>query len=378
MRVLQIGKFFPPPYGGMESVLISIMEQLNKQISVDAVVSSHSRGSDSFPYAGGMVYRLASFGSFKSQPMSIGLIPWLRAHLRRGEYDLVHIHLPNPLGDVALQLSGCRTPVVITWHADVLGKPVLRRFYQPVLDRLLDKARAIVAATPKHFTSSAQLRGACREKFACVPFGFDPATMTADDKIQALASEWRRSLGASRIVLAVGRLVEYKGFEYLVRATKALPQDTVTAIVGEGPLCGSLTQTAKQLGVADRVHLLGALSREHLVAAFHGCDVFCLPSVTRAEAFGVASAEAMMCAKPVVCCELDNGVTYLNRHGVTSIVVPPRDPDALASALNRLVADADLRRRLGEEGRKLIQTEYSMEEMARRLLGVYSSVLEVV
>jgi glycosyltransferase involved in cell wall biosynthesis len=110
------------------------------------------------------------------------------------------------------------------------------------------------------------------------------------------------------------------------------------------------------------------------VSAIHHCDVFCLPSVEQTEAFGIASAEAMAWAKPTVVCELGNGVNYLNRHGTTGLAVPPRDPAALADALDSLVADAGLRARMGTAAREWVRGEFSITAMKTGMIRLYEAL----
>jgi rhamnosyl/mannosyltransferase len=104
--------------------------------------------------------------------------------------------------------------------------------------------------------------------------------------------------------------------------------------------------------------------------------VFCLPSVETSEAFGLVQLEAMACARPVVSCELGNGVNVVNTAGVTGLAVPPRDPDALAAALGRLLGDPALRQRLGEQARQRAWGSYSRQAMIERHLALYRSLTE--
>jgi rhamnosyl/mannosyltransferase len=179
------------------------------------------------------------------------------------------------------------------------------------------------------------------------------------------ANDWNRS-GTT--------IPYYKGFEYLIQAMSALP-DAVAIIGGRGPLTESLRELARSVGVVDRIEFPGRIPEAQLPAYYHACDVFCMPSVWRSEGFGIAQLEAMAAAKPVVCCELGNGVNYVNRDGETGLAVPPRDPAALASALHRLHSDPALRLRLGEQGRSRALGEFSLEKMREGTLAVYRQAL---
>jgi rhamnosyl/mannosyltransferase len=189
-----------------------------------------------------------------------------------------------------------------------------------------------------------------------------------------LADEIRRRFAGQFLVFALGRHVYYKGFEYLIRAIAGVP-GAALALGGEGPLTETLRSAAREAGVAERVFFTGRIADAELPAWYHACDVFCLPSIERAEAFGIAQVEAMACGKPVVCCRLDNGVNWVNRDGETGLAVAPADSTALAGALTRLQADPALRARLGDQARRRALAQFTAEAMAKGTLAVYREVL---
>ena len=166
----------------------------------------------------------------------------------------------------------------------------------------------------------------------------------------------------------------YKGFEYLIDAMESTSGARLL-LGGTGPLSESLRQRAAASRACDRITFVGRIPDADLPAYYQACDVFCMPSVERSEAFGIVQIEAMAAGKPVVCCELGNGVTYVNRHGVTGLVVPPRDVPALAGALRSLIGDGALRARLGAQGRARVDAEFSMEALRRGTLKVYREAL---
>ena len=178
-----------------------------------------------------------------------------------------------------------------------------------------------------------------------------------------------------RLIVTVGRLVYYKGFEYLIRA---MPRVSGTAlIIGEGPLHGKLSKLASELGVADRVHFLGKVDQEHLVSCYHAADVFVLPSVARSEAFGIVQIEAMAAGLPVINTRLDSGVPYVSVHNQTGLTVPPADPEALAAAINKLLDDPVLGKKLGAAGHLRACQEFSLQIMTRRTEKLYDRVMQL-
>ncbi|HID86668.1 MAG TPA: glycosyltransferase, partial [Anaerolineae bacterium] len=132
---------------------------------------------------------------------------------------------------------------------------------------------------------------------------------------------------------------------------------------------------AEDLGLRDRVVFLGEVPDEEVPLYYHACDLFVLPASERSEAFGVVQIEAMACGKPVICTELGTGTSYVNVHGETGLVVPPRDPSALAEAIGRLLADGELRREMGKRGRKRAARAFSKEAMMDRVMRLYEALL---
>ena len=171
----------------------------------------------------------------------------------------------------------------------------------------------------------------------------------------------------------VGRLVPYKGIEFLIRA-----MENVKArlwIVGTGPLEASFKRLAAAKGIADRVVFLGHVADEDLLAYYHACDIFTLPSVTNQEMFGLVQLEAMACRKPVVSTNLPTGVSWVNQHGKTGYCVAPGNPAELASALRHLMDNPNLRSEMGEAGRARVEQTFSSATMAEGMLQVYQEVL---
>jgi rhamnosyl/mannosyltransferase len=174
--------------------------------------------------------------------------------------------------------------------------------------------------------------------------------------------------------LAVGRLVYYKGFEYLLRAMCHVRGTLL--IVGEGPLRRKLESDARALGVSDRVFLVGEIQNDKTTPYYQAADVFVLPSIARSEAFGIVQLEAMASAKPVVNTLLDSGVPFVSLDGVTGFTVPPRDAMSLAAAINRLLEDPELCARYGAEGARRVRNEFNVTRMVDRVIEVYEESLQ--
>ncbi len=351
----------------MESHLQTLCGELRKSIGVSAIVANETRRLMDSDIDGVPVLRLPRWFRVRSMPVC----PAMAREIRRANADIVHLHLPNPLASLAWLLSGVRSRLVITWHSDIVRQRALARVAQPIEDALLQRAAMIIATSPNYIDSSPVLsrnRSRCR----VIPFGVHPDTLRPRDA--ETVAKIRGRYGPN-IVLAVGRLVYYKGFEYLIRAMREI--DGRLLMVGEGPLRQKLERTALNLGVADRITFLGRVSQEEVAAYFHAADVFAMPSTERSEAFGIAQLEAMACGKPVVNTRIDSGVPFVSLDGVTGITVPPADSGSLADAVNRLFADKELATKYGAAGKRRVEEDFGVDLMARRTLDLYREALGV-
>jgi rhamnosyl/mannosyltransferase len=371
IRVLTFGRFADDNFGGLERHVFELARALEGEVSFVNIVARRG-GPPDVRLAGETVYArpIASPGD---TPICPGM-PWhaLRRHWR-APFDLVHLHFPaDPMAHLSYALMPGRVKRVITWHSDIVRQQGLLRFYRPFLNRTLRGADAIMAPTPSHLSSSEQLSVVReRARFRIVPFGFDLARFR---ERPARAHEIRERYAGKFLLFALGRHVYYKGFEYLIRALADVP-GAVLVLGGQGPLTDELQRAARDAGVAERVDFVGRIPDRELPAWYYACDVFCLPSIERAEAFAIVQVEAMACGRPVLCCELGNGVNWVNRDGETGLTVPPADVPALVAALQRLRQDPALRTKLGEAGRERAYAVFSAEAMARATLDVYREVL---
>ncbi|MGH8687185.1 MAG: glycosyltransferase [Burkholderiales bacterium] len=371
IRVLTFGRYADDNFGGLERYVFELSRALQGEVEFVNIVAERGGRPDT-TLVGETVYA-QPWLSVGGTPICPGM-PWhaLSRH-RRVPFDIVHLQFPaDPMAHLAYALIPRNVKRVIGWHSDIVRQRALLRLYRPILDRTLRGADAIIAATPAHVSSSTQL-AAVRDstRLHYVPYGMDLSRFAVRPP---LADEIRRRFGSAFLVFALGRHVYYKGFEFLLRALAHVPGARL-ALGGQGPLTADLRRIAAEAGVADRVEFVGRIPDAELPAWYYACDVFCLPSVEPAEAFGIVQVEAMACARPVVCCQLNNGVNWVNRDGDTGLAVPPADPQALARALARLQSDPDLRSRLGEAGRRRAHAEFTSEAVARGTLAVYREVL---
>ncbi|MBP2249911.1 rhamnosyl/mannosyltransferase [Halarchaeum solikamskense] len=361
-RVLHVCKHYHPATGGIENVVRSLVTGVD-DATFRVLTARDGRGRSRVDTVDGTrVVRAGSLGSALSTPLA----PAFPRHLRRERRwaDVVHYHLPFPLGPVSALLDpGGETPSVVTFHDDIVGKGPAVYPYAPVLGRFLDAADRLLVTSPNMRDECARV-APYRGKTDVIPLGIE----TGD-----VPREGRRPDG--RELLFVGRLVPFKGVRHLVAAMTHLDDATLT-VVGAGPEREGLEARAAACGVADRVTFAGYVSEERLERQYREADVFVLPSVGANESFGIVQLEAMAHGLPVVNTALPTGVPYVSVDGETGYTVDPGDPAAIADAAARLLADPERYERFSANARERVHGTFARRGMLDATAAVYRSLAD--
>ncbi|MEK6705817.1 MAG: glycosyltransferase [Candidatus Poribacteria bacterium] len=377
MKILQIGKFYYPHLGGIETVVKTLSEGLIKKggYAVNVLCASSRNKLESIvehnvPINGVTISRAWSMGLLFSQPIT----PMLPFHILRlsKQADILHMHSPNPLAEAALALLPLRKPIVVTYHSDVIRQRLLLPAYLPVLRMFLRKVRKIIVATPYHIEFSAVLHD-FQEKCKIIPFGIEQQPFEYTPEVAELSEDIRRQYGD--FILYLGRMVGYKGLDVLINAlnkTKSIR----AVLIGEGPLRADLEQRVKDDGLADRIHFLGEIhDHKKVVSHIYASRLVVLPSVTKNEAFGMAVVEAMACGKPIISTRVDSGFRFVNEDGITGLQVEPGDSEALSHAIEKMMTDKPLLKKMGTAARERFNNFFSAEKMVQAHENVYRETL---
>lgn len=369
IRVLQLGKFRPVK-GGVEKVMYAFMLGLGQRgIYCDMLCASDDDEvgeTELTPYC--RIYKTRTVSKMAATMISPEMITQLRKSCH--QYDIIHIHHPDPMATLALMLSGYKGRVVLHWHSDILKQRALLRLYHPLQKWLINRADVILGTTPVYVEQSHALRKV-QGKTSFLPIGV--RQRRAEENLVAMI---RNKYPGKKIVYSMGRLVEYKGYEYLIEAATLLPDDYVVLIGGSGPLKGALQKMVKGFLLERKVHILGYIPRE-LEAAYYGAaDVFCLSSVLKTEAYAIVQVEAMSVGCPVVATNIPgSGVSWVNQHGVSGLNVEPRSSRDLAEAIQQICDNPDLHSRYSQGALHRYERNFTLDAMTDGLIDIYRDLL---
>ncbi|PIF93512.1 glycosyltransferase involved in cell wall biosynthesis [Acidovorax sp. 62] len=378
LRILHVGKFFPPYMGGMEVFLADLIQEQRRQ-GIDAQAMVHGTPlPDDPPW----VHRVPVQFNLVYAPMAVGFRRALGQAIDRFKPDVLHLHMPNNSALWALTLPSARkVPWVVHWHSDVVVSNIkwsvalAYMLYRPFEQALLERAQQIFATSPPYLQASAALRP-WLDKCDVVPLGINLQDSSPGAEARAQATSlWRAETQFK--LLSIGRLTYYKGFEILIKAVSTLP-GVELLIVGSGELHDSLEELVRSTtpaGTAPATRLLGAVDDAQKHALLAQCDLFCLASRERTEAFGVVLLEAMQHSRPCLVTDLPgSGMPWVVSHAHCGLHVPFEDVEAWRSTIARLQHDPGLRQRLGKAGNKALQEHFGIGPCERATARHYRSM----
>ena len=370
IRVLEVNKLYYPVTGGIERLVQQIAEGLKEKIDLKVLVCKE-KGFGSKDLVNGVeVIRAGSAGKILSLPISLSFVLKLRKMSK--EADIVHFHVPFPLGDLACLMSNYKGRVVVSWHSDIVRQKKMMKLYKPLMKKFLERADIILVATQGHIDGSDYLPE-YSDKCRIVPYGVEPSIEQLADKY--IVEDSKDNIDVKPIkFLFIGRLVYYKGCEILVEAFSRV-KNAELCLVGTGPLELSLKQKVIDLGISSKVVFRGASSDDEMVNCIHSCDVLVLPSIVKSEAFGLVQLEAMVFQKPVINTNLPSGVPYVSIDKETGLTVEPGSTNELAVAMQWLVDHDEDRINMGIRGRQRVKEHFTTKNMLDNIEEIYQSLV---
>lgn len=386
MRVFHIGKYFAPFAGGIENFLHDLAAACaTLGLQQTLLVHHHQRGratlEEPFGPPRGQPYRVVrvrSYGQWLYAPVSPGFGRRLAHEVRTQRPDLIVAHMPNTSAFWLLTCPACRhIPWVLHWHADVLGPNVsgpLRLAYQGYrqLERaLLSRAAAVVATSPSYLATSEPLRR-WQRKARVIPLGLDPA------RVKSVAEPAKMKIWPSSQdlrLLSVGRFAPYKGYPHLIEAVARTP-GVALILAGGGSPDPVIARRVRARDLKGRVRILGGATDLERNWLLQHCDLLCLPSTNRNEAFGLVLLEAMALAKPALVTRVPgSGMSWVVENGKTGWHVNPGDPGMLADRLAWIRDHPDALQACAANARARFEERFDIAAVARRSVRLYEDVL---
>lgn len=390
MKILQLGKFYPI-FGGVEKVMYDLTTGLSERgIKCDMLctwMDGFAHNSHGAFYKqlnpNGWLICVEALAKVKATMIAPAMIKELRRLIRKENYDIIHVHHPDPMAAMALYLSGYDGKVVLHWHSDIVKQVTLLKYYKPIQNWLIKRADIIVGTSPVYVNESPHLAKA-RNKLTYLPIGIDKVpgageNVEENETIAKKVAALRAKYPGKKIIFALGRLVEYKGYPYLIDAAKDLPDNYVVLIGGTGPMRDELAARIDAAGLDRKVKLIGFVKDEDLPVYYRACDVFSFCSIMKSEAFGIAQIEAMSCGKPVVATRIPgSGVSWVNGHGESGLNVEICDPKAIANAIMAITKDEQTYNAYCQGALDRFNRMFTRKAMIDGCLNIYGKVTYLI
>ncbi|MBU0574266.1 MAG: glycosyltransferase family 4 protein [Candidatus Margulisbacteria bacterium] len=382
MKICMVVPFFYPHTGGTEKYVKDLSTELVNQGHEVTVISTNLPEEKKAPaedkMAGFKIIRLPAKLMFSYLPVTKKKFD---LKLLEG-YDIVHCHVPS-FGFLREIAGKIKQPVVVTYHCDVT---VSEKYYgirvpgfiikaveyyaDNAARKLLKKANAVYNTTKTYAETSPVLKNMPGVKN--IPIGIFYDQIDATQKKLGLSEKDKNP----KQILWLGRMAGNKGCDYM---GKAMPKilakfpDTKLVICGDGEEKAHINSLIDQLKIRSSIEMYGTATFEQLISFYYKSLVYVFPSINRLEAFGIVQLEAMANYTAVICTDIP-GPNAVMDEGKTGLIVPKQDPDAIAHAVNSLLADPKKAIEMGRAGRRLVETKYDWKVIAKQVIDIYNKL----
>lgn len=367
IRVLHVYRtYFPETQGGLEEAIRQMcLASQSHGIESKVLTLAKVDRTKELHFNEAIVIQVPLQIEPASCSMGFGLF---KEYRRQAEWaDVIHLHYPWPFVDVVHLLSGVRKPVLMTYHSDIIRQRMLNRLYSPLRSLLFKATDHVVTTSPNYLRTSETLQR-LRKPTSVIPLALNENSY-APPTHQAL-TQVDREYGRD-FFLFVGVLRYYKGLHHLIEAAAIAKLPVV--IAGKGPEMSRLQGLIDEYG-ASSVRLIGYVDDDMKQALYKNCRAVVFPSCERSEAFGMTLLEGMMNKRPLISCEIGTGTSFVNQHNETGVVVPPSDPQALASAMQMLLEDNELASRYGDAAYNRFKKHFSSDSMGASYAERYKAL----
>ena len=368
--ILHISKYYHPYIGGIETLVKSMAEGLTEYRNI--VICFATDGKDTVDIINGVtVYRVTVNFSIMSQDVAIGYYRTLKKLIAEYKPQYAHVHCPNPyVYPLVLKAIHPDTKLILHWHSDILSKGIVYRLVKPFESAILKRADLIVTTSPNYIHPSSpiyQYKG----KTSVVQSGIVLDNFNLKDGDERRITEIKTQYGNKPIVFLFGRHIPYKGIDWLMKIEKQVKSDCQFIIAGSGPL----TKELMKKNTSSRITFTGKLSTDDLRCYIHAADIFSFTSNTKAEALGLALAEAMYCrCTPIVFHLEGSGVNWVSIKDQTGLEIPLGDISGYAKAIDNLLNNHSLRERLAEAAHQRVIDMFTEQKSVSIMKAIYEQL----
>lgn len=346
MKILQLSKYYPPTFGGLE-----IVAEFFSRAAVDLghEVKVLSVGAENKVYQGKygeQVFQCKEEIKLNSSPLSLQFFLKFKQFLRSETPDLIFVHLPNPFSHELLKMFASlikekKVRVVGIYHSDIINQVTLRDAYNLYFKNSVHLYDNFICSSPNLKETSSILSHLDSDIVKIIPFCIDNPV-----QVRPRTNQFKGKF------LTIGRMVPYKGFEFLIDSFSSLPYELT--VIGQGPLWNHLTSKA-----GPNIKFLGSVSEEEKYNLFADHDALIVSSINRAEAFGMTIVEAFSAGMPVIASDIDTGVSFLVREGETGLKFGIKNEGQLRSQIDRLMRNPDLADKISRQSVDFFHSQLS-------------------
>ena len=360
-RIIHLGKYYPPEFGGIEKVTSLIVDNDNQNNHV-VICFSNSKQIEN----DNNIFRIPVKLNLFSQPISFQYIVKSLREIKNN--DIVHIHLPNIFAlIVALFIND--KPIILHWHSDIINNKFLYTFIKPLEKMILKKASSIIISSYNYLNNSNSL-SLFKSKTKVVPYGIEEPDKDVDNN---LLIEDCYPIFENQYILSVGRLVKYKGYENLIMAM--INVDAKLIIIGNGPEYKRLQDVILKYNLGNKIFILTDINNTKKKIFYKNASIFCLPSINKSESYGMSIVEAMSYGLPLVTTNLiDSGISWLNKHDATGICVNPNNTNELSNAIKKILQSPDLCKKFSNNSRKRYEDKLTLKIFINKISKIYDEL----
>ena len=371
-KILHISKYYYPFSGGTEQIARDVALALKGECEQKIIAFNDGKEDRIDTVDGIEVIKCGCFTKIAAQSLSTSYGKQLHRVMKGFDPDVVVFHYPNPFVAALLlrELKNTKAKLVVYWHLDIVRQKYLKLLFNPQNRSLLARADKVIATSPNYIEGSKWLQSV-KDKCVVVPNCINVERMTITPDIEKRAAEIREENKDKTICVAVGRHTEYKGFTYLVQASKLLDDQFRIFITGKGELTEKLHEEAKG---DTKITFTGRIDDVELKALILASDIFCFPSITKNEAFGLALAEGMYYKKPAVTFTIPgSGVNYVSLNRVTGIEVENRNVEKYADAMRMLSKNKELSLKYGKAGKERVENNFLSTQFCNNIKELFAA-----